>query len=52
MCGTARDLQEYMTNLMSFEEADILETAHLEPEDAWQLASPTPEEQTVLLGEP
>ena len=51
MCGTARDLQECMTNLMWFVEEDILETVLLEPKDDRQLASPTPEEETALLSE-
>ena len=51
MCGTARDLQECMTNLMWFVEEDILETTLLEAEDNQQLVSPTPEEETTLLGE-
>ena len=52
MCSAARDPKEYMTNLLWFAEEDILETTLLEPEDDQQLASPTPEEETVLLGEP
>ena len=41
-----------MTNLMWFGEEDDLNAMLLEPVDNWQLASPTLEEETALLGEP
>ena len=52
MCGAARDLQGCMANLMWFEEGDILEIPLLEPTDDLPIASPTPEEEASLLGEP
>ena len=52
MCSAARDLWEYMTNLMHFTEEDILDAMLLESGDDWPLESPTLEEETVLLGDP
>ena len=40
-----------MANLMWFEE-DVLDIPLLEPSDDLQIASPTPEEEAALLGEP
>ena len=37
--GAARDLWEYMTNLVQFTEEDILDAMLPEPVDDWQLAS-------------
>ena len=50
LCGAARDLQRCMTNLMWFEEEDILEIPLLEPADNLPIASLTLEEEATLLG--
>ena len=52
MCGTVRDLQGCMTNLMQFEEENIWEIPLLKPADDLSIASPTLEEEAALLGEP
>ena len=52
MCGTARDLQGCMAILMWFREGNVLEILLLEPMDDLAIASLTPEEKAVLLGEP
>ena len=51
MCSTARDLQACMTNLIWFREEDVLDAMLFKPLDDWQLVSPTPEEEVVLLSE-
>ena len=52
MCGTARDLQRCMTNLMWFTEENILVILPLEPADDLPLAFSATEEEATLLGKP
>ena len=51
MCGTVYDLQRCLAPILQLEEEDFLEASLLESAEEEPMASPTPAEEALLLGE-